>query len=153
MTMNDTITGRTIAVRSDGRGVARWAAVALVALLAAAPAQAAEERLTAEESKEMATGAGVGAAAGLSSVVYAPAKVVYALGGSVVAGLAYVLSGGDEEVAKPILDASVRGDYVVTPDHIQGKRPLDFVGRPAGDRPLESAVSSAPPEGTGESWK
>jgi hypothetical protein len=131
-------------------------ALAAAGLLAAGPARADDRTLTAEESKEMATGAGIGAAAGLSSVVYAPVKVVYALGGTVVAGLAYALSGGDGAVAKPILDASVKGDYVVTPEHIQGKRPLEFVGRPSTDRALRTAVSASPPEppeGTGDTWE
>jgi hypothetical protein len=135
-------------------------AVILVIGLSAAPARAITE-----ESKQTATDGAVGAAAGLSSVVYAPLKVAYAAGGSIVAGLAYVLSGGDGAVAKPIIDASVRGDYVVTPANLRGEKPLEFIGRPAGDQKLQPpAVSSAPraaeatppaPEtaGAGESWR
>jgi hypothetical protein len=127
---------------------------ALVALVAVAPAWAGDETASGE-GRQLATDGGIGVAAGLSSVVYAPVKVVYAAGGSLVAGLAYVVSGGDGDVAKPILDASVRGDYVVTPEHLTGKRPLEFIGRPPGDRRLqsESTVSAAPPEGAGDSWK
>jgi hypothetical protein len=133
----------------------------LVLGLSASPARAISE-----ESKETATDGAVGAAAGLSSVVYAPLKVAYATGGSIVAGLAYVLSGGDGAVAKPIIDASVRGDYVVTPANLRGEKPLEFIGRPASDRtlPPPAAVSTAPraaeatppaPEtaGAGESWR
>jgi len=128
--------------------------------LSAAPARAISE-----ESKETASDGAVGAAAGLSSVVYAPVKVAYAAGGTIVAGLAYVLSGGDKDVTKPIIDASVRGDYVVTPEHLRGEKPLEFVGRPASDRALgQPAVSSGPhaaeatppateTAGAGESWR
>lgn len=128
-------------------------ALAALGLVVAGPARADDRGITTEDSRELATDAGVGAAAGLSSLVYAPAKIVYAIGGGVVAGLAYVVSGGDADVAKPILDASVKGDYVVTPEHIQGKRPLEFVGRPSSDRQLQTAVSASPPEGTGDTWK
>jgi hypothetical protein len=134
------------------------AALAAAALLAALPAGAASD-----DSKEMATQAGIGAAAGLSSVVYAPLKVAYAAGGSLVAGLAYVLSGGDKDVVSPILDASVRGDYVITPDQITGQRPIEFIGRPPEDRAAARSadadvaappqVHEASPKDVGASWR
>jgi hypothetical protein len=128
-----------------------------LALLVSVPVGA--EELVSQENKEMASDGALGAAAGLTSVVYAPIKVIYAAGGSVVAGLAYVLSGGDAEVAKPILDASVRGDYVVTPDHMRGDKTIEFVGRPAesptyGDsEPDVAADKPARDANAGSSWK
>jgi hypothetical protein len=132
-------------------------ALALAAGLAAGPVAA--EEIVSQETKETASQGGVGAAAGLTSVVYAPLKVAYAAGGSVVAGLAYVLSGGDKEVAKPIFDASVRGDYVVTPEHMTGERELEFVGRPKSDETLRSApapdvsANKSAAKGAGDSWE
>jgi hypothetical protein len=83
--------------------------------------------------------------------------VAYAAGGSIVAGLAYVLSGGDKDVAKPIFDASVRGDYVVTPQHMSGERDLEFVGRPRSDQALRapdvSANKTTEKKSAGESWE
>lgn len=137
---------------------ANWRAGALALgfaiALGAGPVSA--EELVSQEAKETATHGGKGVAAGLSSVVYAPVKVAYAAGGSIVAGLAWVLSGGDSEVAKPIIDASVRGDYVVTPEHLTGERSLEFVGRPATDRRLatpEVSAGTAAAQGAGDSWQ
>lgn len=143
--------------RYDSRLVGAFA-LALGACVFAAPATA--EELVSKETKETAEQGGMGAAAGLSSVVYAPVKVVYAAGGSVVAGLAYVLSGGDKDVAKPIFDASVRGDYVVTPQHLSGERELEFVGRPQSDQGLRSSApapdvsaNKSASKGAGDSWE
>jgi len=143
--------------RHDSRRLGGIFALALAACIAAGPARA--EEIVSQETKETASQGGVGAAAGLSSVVYAPLKVAYAAGGSVVAGLAYVLSGGDKEVAKPIFDASVRGDYVVTPQHLTGERDLEFVGRPQSDQTLRNApapdvsANKSTPKGAGDSWQ
>lgn len=131
-------------------GLAAW-------LGGGAPARA--EQILSEETRETAQQGGMGAAAGLTSVVYAPVKVAYAAGGSIVAGLAYVLSGGDKDVAKPIFDASVRGDYVVTPEHMRGERDLEFVGRSQADARLRSSApapvsaNKAASHGAGESWE
>jgi hypothetical protein len=128
----------------------------LVVLALAAPVAA--EEIVSQESKEMASDGAMGAAAGLATIVYAPVKVIYAAGGSVVAGLAYVLSGGDADVARPILDASVRGDYVLTPEHMRGERPIDFVGRPtssgSGSEPDVAARPEPPRDANaGASWE
>jgi hypothetical protein len=82
-------------------------------------------------AQEESTGAaaGWGALSALTSLVYAPVKVVYALGGLVVGGFAWVFSAGDNDVAKMVATPAVRGDYVVTPEHLRGERPLEFIGR------------------------
>ena len=72
----------------------------------------------------------IGASCALTNLFYGPAKVFYALGGGLVATVAYAFSGGDMEVARPIVDAALRGDYVLTPDHFRGTRQWEFVGRP-----------------------
>ncbi len=90
-------------------------------------------------SAESTSGEGlVGAGSALATLVYGPAKMLYAAGGSLVAGLAWVHSGGDNEVVKPILDASLRGDYVITPSHLRGERTIEFVGRSKTNRALRS---------------
>ena len=78
-----------------------------------------------QPTKEMKTGA----TTVLANVVYMPAKVIYAAGGRLVAGFAYLFSAGDKEVAKPILDAAIGGDYVVQPEHLAGDRKLVFFGQ------------------------
>ena len=75
---------------------------------------------------------GLGAAAALCSLVYAPLKLTRAIGGLIVGGLAYPLSGGDADVMMKIINPSVRGDYVVTPSHLRGDQPFDFFGRDPG---------------------
>jgi hypothetical protein len=110
------------------------AALGFVVSLPAAPAIAQSEAKTEDVGREGE--AGLGVAAGLISIVYAPAKVLYAAGGGLVAGLAYVLSAGDQQVTEPILTPSLRGDYVVTPAHLRGERPLEFIGREPEDKAL-----------------
>ena len=72
---------------------------------------------------------GLGAAAVLCSLLYGPVKVVWAISGLIVGGLAYPLSGGDADIMMKIINTSVRGDYVVTPSHLRGDQPLEFFGR------------------------
>jgi hypothetical protein len=54
--------------------------------------------------------------------------VVYAVLGSATGGLAYLLTGGDGHTARNITQKAVRGDYVVTPEHLTAEQPLVFVG-------------------------
>jgi hypothetical protein len=100
------------------------------ALVFASAAQAGGERVRSE--------AGLGAASVAASLIYGPAKLIYAGGGGLIAGMAYLVSGGDTQVAKPILDASMRGDYVVTPAHLNGSRSIEFVGRDPEARELRA---------------
>lgn len=94
-----------------------------------------------------------GVSAGMLSVVanlfYIPAKTVYALSGGLVAGVAYAFSGGDADVVGPIVNASLRGDYVILPAHIRGQDKVDFVGRkPVHEMArIEAEVPAALPEG------
>ena len=73
--------------------------------------------------------AGYGVAAGLCSLVYAPTKVLYALGGLLVGGFAWVFSAGDNEVARSVVTPAVLGDYVVTPSVLRGEDGLEFIGK------------------------
>ncbi len=72
---------------------------------------------------------GIRIGSGVASLFYTPAKLAYAGGGALIAGMAYAASGGDRSVAEPILNASVRGDYLVRPEHIRREKALEFVGR------------------------
>ena len=76
-----------------------------------------------------ATEAGTGAASAMASVVYGPVKVAYSLLGMVFGGFAWGLSGGDTEVLTAVVTPAIRGDYVITPSHIRGERPVEFIGR------------------------
>ena len=113
------------------------------ALLVGLPATS-QAGATAEMSKQ----AGLGAASAITSLVYAPVKMVYALGGLIVGGLAWGFSGGDNQVAKVVLTPSILGDYVVTPKQLVGDEPIEFFGRDPEYQAdeLEMAVASPPPE-------
>ena len=71
---------------------------------------------------------GMQVAAGVSTLLYIPFKLAFAIGGGVVGGLAYAFSGGNEQAAKSIWTTSVYGTYLITPDHLEGNRPIRFLG-------------------------
>jgi len=75
-----------------------------------------------------ASNVGMQIAAGVSTLLYIPFKLAFAIGGGVVGGLAYAFSGGNEQAAKSIWTTSVYGTYLITPDHLQGNRPIRFLG-------------------------
>lgn len=79
---------------------------------------------------EPSTGANLGYGVGsvLASVVYSPAKLTYAGLGILTAGMGFILSGGSADAAANIISPAIRGDYVVTPEHLRGEKPLVFVG-------------------------
>ncbi len=111
--------------------------VACGLLLAASPAAAGSG-----EDESLGYQGGLGVAAALTTLLYTPLKLTYAISGSLVGGLAWLFSAGDNEVAGPILSAALRGDYVVTPEHLTGRREIEFFGR----APMRSSgrVASGP---------
>ena len=73
---------------------------------------------------------GYGFGSVLANVFYMPAKVTYAGLGLITGGLGFVFSAGRADVANNIIYPSVRGNYVVTPNHLKGTEPIYFVGAP-----------------------
>ena len=102
---------------------------------APAPDQPAEQSVTEE--------AGYGVGSALANVFYIPAKVTYAGLGLLTGGLGFVLSGGRSDVANNIIYPAVRGNYVVTPNHLKGSEPIYFVGAPPPEN-TQSAQSPGP---------
>jgi len=110
----------------------RWAALAAVCVIGLAP-------VSASASDNPGADFGLGLGSFVTSLIYAPVKLVYATGGVIFGGFGWVLSGGDTETAKSIIDPAVRGDYIVTPDILRGNRKLEFFGeRSAGSREASS---------------
>ena len=72
--------------------------------------------------------AGLQAACWALTVPYGAAKMAYAIGGGIVGGLAWAITGGNMEVAKSIWIPSMTGDYIVQPQHLTGEKHLYFVG-------------------------
>src|SRR5262245_11012449 len=87
------------------------------------PAIAAEQSGTSPEGA-----AGLQAVSWLATVPYGAVKVAYALGGGIVGGFTWVMSGGDTEAAKAVWVPSMTGDYIVQPENLTGDKPLHFVG-------------------------
>ena len=84
---------------------------------------------SADEGEEsQSSEAGLGVASGLLTIVYLPFKLAYAVGGGVVGGLTYVLTGANMDVAKSVWEPSFYGTYVITPNHLKGNEPVRFFG-------------------------
>ena len=86
---------------------------------------------------------GIGAVAALSTIVYGPVKLVYATLGLIIGGSAWGLSGGDQSVLEAVVTPAVRGDYVVTPEHIRMERGLEFYGHDPQYREVQQAAAPA----------
>ena len=133
----------------------RLVAITLVVALCTiftVPAAWSQEPLPPASSEGMeggsASSAGMGAAAGLSTLLYLPLKAAFAIGGGIVGGLAYAFSGGNENAAKSIWTTSMYGTYIITPDHLRGDRPIRFLGvaEPDGSATAIAPLEPAPIE-------
>jgi hypothetical protein len=118
---------------------------ALILALAAAPTAA-----WAEMGRDVPNEGGIGALAALGTLIYGPVKLTYATLGLLVGGAAWGLSGGDQQVLEAVVTPALRGDYVVTPQHIKMERSLEFYGRDPQQREVQQA-SVAPPDASVES--
>jgi len=132
-------------MRISGSARAVLAAALVCSLLAAATPARADE----EASGGKYTGLQLGALG--CTMLYGPAKLVYAGVGSLISGFSWALTGGNTEVARSIFVASAFGDYIVTPEHLKGERPLEFVGREDRSAVVQQdrSVAGAPPDDTG----
>ena len=102
----------------------RMTIVAAVALLIALGGNTA---IAADDSGS-ASGAGLQAASWLATVPYGAAKILYAVSGGVVGSLAWVMTGGNTEIAKAIFTPTMTGHYIVQPQNLTGDRALPYVG-------------------------
>ena len=89
---------------------------------------AAGTAVSAKEGQEETHGPFTYVGTVLADVIYVPAKIVFASLGALTSGAAYLFTLGDSSVSDNIWDASVNGNYVVTPSMIEGKKPVHFVG-------------------------
>lgn len=69
-----------------------------------------------------------GAACFIVTPVYGAFKLAFAGLGAIVGGLTWTFTGGDEQAAQRIWDASLKGTYIITPDHLRGKESVEFLG-------------------------
>jgi hypothetical protein len=114
----------------------QWMVAGLTVVLLAAPMSAGwAQDNTGHDQIHSATPTqfGIGAASVLLSIPYGAAKVTYAGLGSVIGGFAYAFSAGDTDAAKAVWTPSLRGTYVLTPDHLKGDKPIQFMGKADSD--------------------
>ncbi|HUJ80018.1 MAG TPA: hypothetical protein VLY45_06870 [Nitrospiria bacterium] len=72
--------------------------------------------------------AGLGTASLLSSIIYGPIKLTYAILGGTIGGLSYLLSVGNLDVANKVWVPSLGGNYVITPEMLKGEQAIHFFG-------------------------
>jgi hypothetical protein len=92
-------------------------------------------------------GAGYGAVALFGNLLYFPAKLVYAVVGTVVAGGTYAVTAGNTQATSTVLRSALGGDYVLTPQMVAGQQPINFSG-PRETPPPATADATAPASST-----
>jgi type IV secretory pathway VirB2 component (pilin) len=102
-------------------GVTLLTALILCGLLTTPPAYAAQ---TQSGTSQLVTGA----ACFIVTPVYGAFKLAFAGVGTIAGGLTWLFTGGDYYSAKKVWDASQKGTYIITPDHLNGSKPIEFVG-------------------------
>jgi hypothetical protein len=111
----------------------------LLGLLIASPGPPA---IAAERTQATSENAGVQAASWFVTVPYGAVKTAFAIGGGIVGGLAWVVTGGNTETAKAVWIPSMTGDYVVQPQHLTGEKMLHFVGGSFGESTPQRSAST-----------
>jgi hypothetical protein len=71
----------------------------------------------------------MGASCLVVGVPYTAFKLTFAGLGAIFGTFTYALTGGDEEAAKKVWDPSLRGTYIITPEHLKGEKRVEFVGK------------------------
>ena len=128
--------------------------VALAAFIGLSPAvgmaqEPAEPAPAASPEAATRQDLGYGFGSVVASIFYSPAKVTYAGLGLLTGGLGYLLTAGRADVANDIIFPAVRGDYVITPNHLKGEERVVFVGSPPPAEPVpaqQPAAATAPTE-------
>jgi hypothetical protein len=142
---------RTVMVKSTKGRVAILILAALILTLAPMPEALAQ---TAPQAAPSATqvpqpdqnsvnwpGAGYGAAALVTNLVYIPCKMVYAILGSIVGGGTWLVTAGNSQASNTVFRSALGGDYVLTPQMLAGQQPIHFSG-PTETPPPAPAVSN-----------
>jgi hypothetical protein len=107
------------------KGFARTCLALSIVALAAGPAFAGTE---APRSEKTLKDAGLEFLSLLATIPYGAAKIGYAITGATVGGLEYAWSEGQSQPAQEIWESSMRGTYIITPEHLKGEEPIKFFG-------------------------
>ena len=71
---------------------------------------------------------GLGAVAALTSLIYSPIKLLYAASGIALGSGSFIWTWGDRDAAMKVVNTSVGGDYVITPEMLRGSANLRLTG-------------------------
>ena len=103
-----------------------------------------------ERRQSTGTQYGLGTASVFLSIPYGVGKFLFATLGGIFGGFTYAFSGGNTKAAKSVWNTSMRGTYVITPEHLKGEKAVRFLGVPPEDEseqpPQEQAPSLEPSE-------
>jgi hypothetical protein len=105
------------------------------------------QQMDEDATQSTASQFGLGISSFFLTIPYGLAKFVYATLGGIIGGFTYALTAGNEQAAKSVWDTSLRGTYVITPDHLQGNKAVRFFGVPGesdGAAPLDEPVPARP---------
>lgn len=83
-----------------------------------------------DRSEHTAKQYGLGVASFFATIPYGALKFVFATLGGVFGGMTWVFSGGNRRAADAVWHTSVRGTYVISPEHLKGARAVRFFGIP-----------------------
>lgn len=111
--------------------------------LAVIPLGWAQEMGGGSDERRQSTGTqyGLGAASVFLSIPYGIGKFVFATLGGIFGGFTYAFSAGNDKAARAVWDTSMRGTYLITPEHLKGEKAVRFLGVPPED---EEEVSEQP---------
>lgn len=104
----------------------RFAALALAGALLLHPlaADSASAQAGHNAANQLATGFGCY----LINPVYGAFKLATAFTGLFVGSLTWVFTGGDVATARKVWNPTMKGTYVISPEHLRGQRSIDFLG-------------------------
>ena len=91
-----------------------------------------------QDDRNSATVFALGITTALLNIGYGPVKSIFAAAGTLTGGLAWIFTGGNKEVARAIVQPSIRGDYAIVPENLTMEKPLIFIGRDPRNYPPPS---------------
>jgi len=87
----------------------------------------------AAEARTAGSEAGLAVSAAFLNLIYVPTKMVVAIGGALLGGFVGWATGGDTRAAYGVWVPAASGTYVLTPDTLDGTKPLQFFGTDYAD--------------------
>lgn len=86
------------------------------------------------ETRGAGAEAGLALGAAFGNLVYLPAKTMVAFLGLPVGAFAGIFTGGSTRAAYAIWVPTASGTWALTPEHLDGTRPIEFFGTDYADR-------------------